>query len=112
MPTMLAATTKIRPAGDRLVVEAEEQERVTPGGIHLPDIAKEKPCIGHVHAVGPGVRLADGTICPLPFKAGQRVLFSRYAGSEVAIADDGPDLLVLREGDILAVLENADGDDD
>jgi chaperonin GroES len=104
---LLKTTTKIRPTGDHLVVDVEERGKVTPGGIHLPDGSREKPCVGHVQAVGPGARLADGTRSPIPIEKGQRVLFTRYAGAEVTI-DEGPDLLVLREGDVLAILEDAD----
>ena len=96
-------TTELRPLGNRVVVEPIEQDEVTPGGIVLPETAKEKPQQGKVLAVGPGERDEKGQRIPLDVKVGDRVLFGKYAGTEVKI--DGKKLLILRESDILAVIE-------
>jgi len=96
-------TTELRPLGNRVVVEPIEQEEMTPGGIVLPETAKEKPQQGKVLAVGPGERDEKGHRIPLDVKVGDRVLFAKYAGTEVKI--DGKKLLILRESDILAVIE-------
>lgn len=94
---------KIRPLQDRLLVKRIESEEKTVGGIIIPDSAKEKPMEGQVIAVGNGKRLEDGSLHKPEVKAGDRVLFSKYAGSEVKI--DGVEHLVLREDDLLGVIE-------
>ncbi len=91
------------PLHDRLVVERLEQEQKTAGGILIPDNAKEKPIRGKVIAVGNGKVLENGTVRALDVKAGQTVLFGKYAGTEVRV--DNKDLLVLREDDVLAIIE-------
>lgn len=94
---------ELRPLGNRVVVEPLEEDEMTPGGIVLPETAKEKPQQGKVLAVGPGERDEKGNRIPLDVKVGDRVLFAKYAGTEVKI--DGKKLLILRESDILAVVE-------
>lgn len=94
---------ELRPLGNRVVVEPIEEEEMTPGGIVLPETAKEKPQQGKVLAVGPGERDEKGNRIPLDVKVGDRVLFAKYAGTEVKI--DGKKLLILRESDILAVID-------
>ena len=94
---------KFRPIHDRVVVKRIEEEAKTAGGIIIPDTAKEKPQQGEVIAVGPGARDEAGKINPLDVKVGQRVLFGKWSGSEVKI--DGEDLLIMKESDILGVLE-------
>ncbi|MFS1511308.1 co-chaperone GroES [Chengkuizengella sp. SCS-71B] len=91
----------IKPLGDRVVIEAVAKEETTASGIVLPDSAKEKPQEGKIVAVGSGT-LKDGERIPLEVKAGDMVLFSKYAGTEVKY--DGQELLIMRESDILAVL--------
>ncbi|MBC8081314.1 MAG: co-chaperone GroES [Gorillibacterium sp.] len=91
----------IRPLGDRVVIEAVAKEETTASGIVLPDTAKEKPQEGKVIAVGSGT-LKDGERIPLEVKEGDRIIFSKYAGTEVKF--EGRELLILRENDILAVL--------
>ncbi|MGG1553546.1 MULTISPECIES: co-chaperone GroES [Paenibacillus] len=91
----------IRPLGDRVIIEAVAKEETTASGIVLPDTAKEKPQEGKVVAVGSGA-LKDGVRVPLEVKEGDRIIFSKYAGTEVKY--DGRELLILRESDILAVL--------
>jgi chaperonin GroES len=95
---------KIRPLHDRLVIKRLKEEEKTSGGIIIPDTAKEKPVEAKVVAVGNGKILEDGTVRKLGVKAGDTVLFGKYTGSEVKI--DGEDLVVLREDDILAVIES------
>ncbi len=94
---------KLRPLGDRLVVEPIEQEERTAGGIILPETAKEKPQEGKVLAAGPGRRDEDGEYIPMDVKVGDRVLFAKYSGTEVKM--DGKKLLILKESDVLAILE-------
>ena len=94
---------KIRPLQDRLIVKRVAEENKTKGGIIIPDTAKEKPLEGKVVAVGNGKILEDGKVRPLDIKAGDRVLFSKYAGTEVKI--EGEDHLILREEDVLGVIE-------
>jgi chaperonin GroES len=94
---------KFRPLHDRVVVEALEQEEKTAGGIIIPDTAKEKPMQGKVVAVGPGARGESGEIAPLEVKAGDRVLYGKWSGTEVKV--DGKDLLIMRESDIMGILE-------
>jgi chaperonin GroES len=94
---------KIRPLHDRVIVKREEEERKSPGGIVIPDTAAEKPIRGKVVAVGKGKVLEDGKVRPLDVKVGDRILFGKYGGNEVKV--DGEELLVLREEDIMAVIE-------
>ncbi|HFE48382.1 MAG TPA: co-chaperone GroES [Chromatiaceae bacterium] len=94
---------KIRPLHDRVVVRRQEEERTTAGGIVLPDSATEKPAEGEVLAVGNGKITDSGDVRPLDVKVGDKVLFGKYAGTEVKVDDE--DLLVMREEDIMAVIE-------
>ena len=94
---------KIRPLHDRILVKRLDEEGKTAGGLFIPDSAKEKPIQAKVIAVGAGKRDKDGKIIALEVKAGDRVLFSKYSGTEVKI--DGEDRLILREDDILGVIE-------
>ncbi|HEY64235.1 MAG TPA: co-chaperone GroES [Caldilineae bacterium] len=94
---------KLRPLGDRLVVEPIEQEERTPSGIILPETAKERPQEGKVLAIGPGRRDNDGNRIPMDVKEGDRVLFAKYAGTEVKLEDKK--LLILKESDVLAIVE-------
>lgn len=93
----------IQPIGDRVLVERESAEEKTPGGIVLPDTAKDKPKRGKVISVGEGRLLRDGTRAPFQVKVGDRVIFSAYAGEEFKI--DDRELLLMREEDILAIIE-------
>jgi chaperonin GroES len=92
---------QLRPLGDRVVVKAIEVEEKTKGGIILPDTAKDKPQEGEVVAVGPGRLLENGTRVPLEVKVGDRVIYSKYGGTEVKVDDE--EYLVIRESDLLAV---------
>jgi len=94
---------KLKPLGNRLVIEPNEQEEVTAGGIVLPETAKEKPQKGTVLSVGPGERDDDGKHIPLDVKEGDTVLFAKYAGTEIKI--EGKKLLIMRESDLLAIVE-------
>jgi chaperonin GroES len=94
---------KFHPLHDRVVLRRIEEDERTPGGIIIPDTAKEKPQQGEVIAVGPGARDEKGQVQPLDVKAGDRVLFGKWSGSEVKI--DGEELLIMKESDILGVLE-------
>lgn len=98
------AKLKLRPLYDRLIVRREEDETRSAGGIVIPDTAKEKPIRGTVLSVGPGKLLDNGDVRALAVKTGDKVLFGKYAGTEVKI--DNEDLLVLREEDIMAVVED------
>jgi chaperonin GroES len=93
----------LKPLGNRVVVEPLEQEEVTAGGIVLPETAKEKPQKGKVLSVGPGDRDEDGKRIPMDVAAGDTVLFAKYAGTEIKV--DGKKLLILRESDLLAIVE-------
>ncbi|PIU64404.1 MAG: co-chaperone GroES [Armatimonadetes bacterium CG07_land_8_20_14_0_80_40_9] len=93
----------LRPLGDRVLVKAEKEEEKTKGGIVLPDTAQEKPQQGKVIAVGPGEVLEDGKTVPLEVKKGDKVIFSKYGGTEVKDKDE--EYLILKESDILAILE-------
>ena len=95
----------IRPLYDRIVVKRIEEQETKIGGLFIPDSAKEKPQEGEVVAVGKGKRLEDGKVVPLDVKAGDRILFGKYSGSEITI--DGEELLIMREDEILGVLEGA-----
>jgi chaperonin GroES len=100
MPTV---SVKLRPLGDRVVVKATSRETVTKSGIVLPDTAKEKPQEGEILAVGPGKVLDNGKRVTLEVKVGQKILFAKYGGSEVKI--DGEEYLILRESDIMGIVE-------
>lgn len=91
-----------RPLGDRVLVKRVEEETKTKGGIIIPDSAKEKPQEGEVIAVGPGVRDESGKLVPLDLKAGDRVLFGKWSGTEVKL--EGQDLLIMKESDVLGTL--------
>jgi chaperonin GroES len=92
-----------RPLHDRVLVRRLEAEEKTAGGIIIPDTAKEKPQEGEVIAVGSGARAEDGTVTPLEVKEGDRILFGKWSGTEVRI--EGEDLLIMKESDILGILE-------
>jgi chaperonin GroES len=93
----------LKPLGDRLVVKPLEDEEVTPSGIVLPETAKEKPQKGDVLAVGPGARDDDGKRIEMDVSVGDKVLFAKYGGTEIKM--DGDKLLILRESDVLAILD-------
>ena len=95
--------TKIRPLQDRVIVKRVKEEEKTKGGIIIPDTAKEKPIEGEVVAVGGGHVQKDGKVRPLDVKKGDRVLFGKYSGTEVKV--DGDELIIMREEDILGVIE-------
>jgi len=92
-----------RPLGDRVLIKRVEEESKTRGGIIIPDTAKEKPQEGEVIAVGPGIRDDSGNLQPLGVARGDRILFGKWSGSEVKL--DGQDLLIMKESDILGVLD-------
>jgi len=94
---------KFRPLHDRVLVKRVEEEAKTAGGIIIPDTAKEKPQEGEIVAVGSGARGDDNEIVPLEVKAGDRVLFGKWSGTEVKV--DGQDLLIMKESDILGIIE-------
>jgi len=94
---------KIRPLQDRIIVKREDEETTTAGGIIIPDTAKEKPQEGKVIAVGNGKVNEDGKVQPLDVKKGDKILFSKYAGTEINI--DGVEHLIIREDDVLGVVE-------
>jgi len=94
---------KIRPLHDRVIVKRLEEERTSPGGIVIPDSAAEKPIQGRIVAIGKGKILEDGKVRPLDVKVGDKILFGKYSGTEVKV--DGEDLLVMREEDVMAVIE-------
>jgi len=96
---------KFRPLHDRVVVKRVEEDTKTAGGIIIPDTAKEKPQQGEVIAVGPGARDEQGKVVALEVKPGDRVLFGKWSGTEVKI--DGQDLLIMKESDILGILEGS-----
>jgi chaperonin GroES len=93
-----------RPLHDRVVVRRVEAEEKTSGGIIIPDTAKEKPMEGEVVACGPGARGDDGKVQPLDVKAGDRVLFGKWSGTEVKL--DGEDLIIMKESDIMGIIES------
>jgi chaperonin GroES len=97
-------TKKLRPLGDRVVIQPTPREEMTKSGIVLPDTAKEKPQEGTILAVGPGRTLDDGKREPIDVKEGQKVLYAKYAGTEFKV--DGEDLLIVSQKDILAVVED------
>ena len=94
---------KFRPLHDRVVVRRVESEEKTVGGIIIPDTAKEKPQEGEIIAVGPGARDEAGKLVPLDLKVGDRILFGKWSGTEVKI--DGEDLLIMKESDVMGVIE-------
>jgi len=96
---------KFRPLHDRVVIRRIEEEEKTKGGIIIPDTAKEKPQEGEVIAAGPGARDESGKLVPLDVKGGDRVLFGKWSGTEVKI--DGEDLLIMKESDVMGVIEGA-----
>ena len=100
-----ATATKLRPLGDRVVVQPTAREEMTKSGIVLPDTAKEKPQEGEVVAVGKGKLLDNGTRVEPDVKAGDRVLFGKYSGTEVKL--DGEEFLIMREDEILGIIERA-----
>jgi chaperonin GroES len=93
----------LRPLHDRVIIKRVEEERTSPGGIVIPDTAAEKPVRGEVVAAGNGKRTEGGEVAPLDVKVGDKVLFGKYSGTEVKV--EGEDLLVMREEDIMAVIE-------
>ena len=99
----MASKLKLKPLGGRVIVEPIEQEEMTAGGIILPETAKEKPQEGKILAAGPGDRDEDGDRIAMEVKVGDKVLYAKYSGTEVKV--DGRKLLILRESDILAVVE-------
>ena len=99
------ATVNVRPLGDRVLVQPIEEQEVKKGGIIIPDTAKEKPSQGEIIAVGPGGRDENGKLIPIDLKAGEVVLFGKWSGTEVKI--DGIDYLIMKESDIMGVLEQS-----
>ena len=97
------ATSKFRPLHDRVVVRRVDAEAKTAGGIIIPDTAQEKPQEGEIVAVGSGARDEAGKLVPLDVKAGDRILFGKWSGTEVKV--DGEDLLIMKESDILGIIE-------
>ena len=95
----------IRPLYDRIVVKRIEEQETKIGGLFIPDSAKEKPQEGEVFAVGKGKRLEDGKIIPLDVKAGDRILFGKYSGNDIKI--DGQEYMIMREDEVLGILEGA-----
>ena len=96
---------KIRPLYDRIVVKRVEEKEQMQGGLYIPDSAKEKPQEGEVVAVGKGKRLEDGKLVPLDVQAGDRILFGKYSGSDIKL--DGEEYLIMREDEVLGILESA-----
>ena len=93
----------LKPLGDRIVVKAVEAESMSAGGIYLPDAAKEKPQQAEVIAVGPGKTLDNGTIVAIEVKVGDKIVYGKYSGTEIKV--DGADVVVLRQDDILGIVE-------
>ena len=102
MAAITLSVSTVKPLGDRILVKVSEAEEKTAGGILLPDTAKEKPQEGEIVSVGPGARDDAGKVQPLDVKAGDRVLFGKWSGTEVKI--DGEDLLIMKESDIMGVV--------
>ena len=103
-PTNTSGTTmKFHPLHDRVAVKRVAEEEKSKGGIIIPDTAKEKPMEGEIVAVGPGARDEKGTLVPLDVKVGDRILFGKWSGTEVKL--DGVDLLIMKESDIMGILE-------
>lgn len=103
MATKSATQSKIRPLADRVVIKTVEEAEQTPGGLYIPDTAKEKPQQGEIVAVGPGKLSDEGERLKPDVKEGDRILYGKYSGTEVSV--EGEDFLILREADILAVIE-------
>ena len=101
MTAKSAAATKVAPLADRVVVKALEEAETMRGGLYIPDTAKEKPQQGEIVAVGPG-RYEDGKRVPMDVKPGDKVLYGKYSGTEVTV--EGEQLLILRESDVLAII--------
>ena len=104
MATATATSKKLKPLGDRVVIQPTAREEMTKSGIVLPDTAKEKPQEGTILAAGPGKTLEDGKREPMDVKVGDRVLYAKYAGTEFKV--DGEDLLIVSQKDILAIVED------
>jgi chaperonin GroES len=102
MAAVTLSVSTVKPLGDRILVKVSEAEEKTAGGILLPDTAKEKPQVGEVVQVGSGKRNDDGSIQPMEVKVGDKVLYSKYAGTDIKLGSD--DYVLLRESDILATL--------
>jgi chaperonin GroES len=98
-------SAKVRPLHDRILIKRLEEQESVKGGIIIPDTAKEKPQEGEVIAVGTGTKKKDGTVIPLDVKAGDRILFGKYSGTDITIEDQ--EYLILREEEVLAILEPA-----
>ncbi len=94
---------KIRPLQDRILIRRLEEEEKTVGGIFIPDTAKEKPAQGEVLAVGPGRKMEDGSVNPVSLEVGDKVIFSKYAGTEIKVG--GEELTILSESDVFAIIE-------
>jgi chaperonin GroES len=94
---------KLRPLQDRILVKRIEEQEKTAGGIYIPDTAKEKPVMGEIVSVGNGKKTEDGKVIPVDVKAGDKVLFGKYAGTEVKV--ENGDYLIMREDDILGIIE-------
>ena len=97
---------KFRPLQDRVLIRRVEEASKTPGGIIIPDTAKEKPMEGEIVAAGPGARGEDGRLNPLDVKSGDRVLFGKWSGTEIKL--DGEDLIIMKESDIMGVVDQSD----
>jgi chaperonin GroES len=106
LATATASTTKLRPLGDRVVIQPTPREEMTKSGIVLPDTAKEKPQEGKILAVGPGRILDDGKREAIDVKKGDKVLYAKYAGTEFKV--DGKKLLILKESDLLAIVDTTE----
>ena len=104
MATATASATKLRPLGDRVVIQPTAREEMTKSGIVLPDTAKEKPQEGTILSAGPGKILEDGTREAMDVKPGDKVLYAKYAGTEFKV--DGEDLLIVSQKDILAIVQD------
>jgi chaperonin GroES len=104
LATATATTTKLRPLGDRVVIQPTAREEMTKSGIVLPDTAKEKPQEGTILSAGPGKILEDGTREAMDVKVGDKVLYAKYAGTEFKV--EGDDLLIVSQKDILAIVED------
>lgn len=98
-------SAKVRPLHDRILIKRVEEQESVKGGIIIPDTAKEKPQEGEVIAVGNGSKKKDGTVIPLDVKAGDRILFGKYSGTDITIEDE--EYLIIREEEVLAILEPA-----
>ena len=103
MATNSAAGAKVAPLADRVVIKASEDAEQMRGGLYIPDTAKEKPQQGEVIAAGPGARNEQGALVELDVKAGDRVLFGKWSGTEVKL--DGEELLIMKESDVMGILE-------